>query len=32
MSEVEGIGPAALPGLQDKVAQIIGEARRQGAR
>lgn len=31
MSEVEGIGPAALPGLQDKVAQIIGEARRQGA-
>ncbi|MBA1271926.1 metalloprotease PmbA [Stutzerimonas azotifigens] len=31
MSEVEGIGPAALPGLREKVAQIIKEARRQGA-
>ncbi|MCF7203734.1 metalloprotease PmbA [Pseudomonas oligotrophica] len=31
MSEVEGIGPQALPGLQERVAQIIDEARRQGA-
>ncbi len=31
MSEVEGIGPHALPGLRDKVERIIEEARRQGA-
>jgi PmbA protein len=31
MSEVEGIGPHALPGLREKVERIIEEARRQGA-
>lgn len=31
MSEVEQIGPQALPELRDKVARIIEEARRQGA-
>lgn len=31
MSEVEGIGPQALPSLQEKVARIIEEAHRQGA-
>ncbi len=31
MSEVDGIGPHALPGLREKVERIIEEARRQGA-
>lgn len=31
MSEVDGIGPHALPGLREKVERIIKEARRQGA-
>lgn len=31
MSEVEQIGPQALPELREKVARIIEEARRQGA-
>ena len=31
MSEVEGIGPHALPGLREKVAKILEEAGRQGA-
>lgn len=31
MSEVEGIGPQALPALREKVARIIEEAHRQGA-
>jgi PmbA protein len=31
MSEVEGIGPHALPGLREKVSRIIEEASRQGA-
>ena len=31
MSEVEGIGPSALPGLREKVSRIIEEASRQGA-
>jgi len=31
MSEIEGIGPQALPGLREKVARIIEEASRQGA-
>lgn len=31
MSEVEGIGPHALPGLREKVAKILEEASRQGA-
>jgi len=31
MSEVEAIGPQALPALREKVQRIIDEARRQGA-
>ncbi|MCH2338734.1 metalloprotease PmbA [Pseudomonas sp. NPDC047963] len=31
MSEVEGIGPHALPGLREQVAKILEEASRQGA-
>nr|WP_288453880.1 metalloprotease PmbA [uncultured Pseudomonas sp.] len=31
MSEVEVVGPAALPGLQAQVEQIIAEAKKQGA-
>ncbi|MBD9653818.1 MULTISPECIES: metalloprotease PmbA [unclassified Pseudomonas] len=31
MSEVEVVGPAALPGLQAQVEQILAEARKQGA-
>ncbi|MCW3149822.1 metalloprotease PmbA [Stutzerimonas stutzeri] len=31
MTEVEGIGPQALPGLREQVERIIEEARRQGA-
>ncbi|MBD9396342.1 metalloprotease PmbA [Pseudomonas sp. PDM11] len=31
MSEVEVVGPAALPGLQVQVEQILAEAKRQGA-
>lgn len=31
MSEVEGIGPHALPGVREKIARIIEEASRQGA-
>ncbi len=31
MSEVEGIGPHALPGLREKIARILEEASRQGA-
>src|SRR5690606_15388442 len=31
MSEVEGVGPQALPGLREQVARIIEEASRQGA-
>lgn len=31
MSEVDGIGPHALPALREKVERIIEEARRQGA-
>ncbi len=31
MSEIDGIGPQDLGGLQDRVQQIIDEARRQGA-
>lgn len=31
MSEVDGIGPHALPSLREKVERIIEEARRQGA-
>jgi len=31
MSEVEVVGPAALPGLQAQVEQILAEAKKQGA-
>ena len=31
MSEIDGVGPQALPALQAQVEQIIAEARRQGA-
>jgi len=31
MSEVERIGPQALPALQEQVETILAEARRQGA-